>query len=156
MLPLALRAVRAIAAAFLARQRVKRRQSLGNLRHIPLTQICQAVAIVVLSVRVDVGDLILQLRRHVRERVGRHLGQLALLPRLCDLLRFAQPLANHLQPRQLALADLAHLGDMVAHPAGELHALLLQLVEKLLHALGLRADVRVAHPARVAIGVDQP
>ena len=44
---------------------------------------------------------------------------------------------------------------MVAHPTGELDALLLELVEQCLDALGLLGDIRGGHPARVGVGVDQ-
>lgn len=44
---------------------------------------------------------------------------------------------------------------MVAHPAGELHALLFELIQQSLDALGLLADVCAGHPARITVGVDQ-
>ena len=101
-----------------------------------------------------VNDDTLGVGRKLGELVGRVLRQFApfIIPGVdirCELI------ADDLQAGQLRLAHFAGLGDMVAHPTGELDALLLELVEQRLDALGLLGDIRGGHPAGVGVGVDQ-
>ena len=62
---------------------------------------------------------------------------------------------NGMQIRQLRPADLAGLRDVVAHPAGEFHALLLELVQQFLHPLRLPGDIGTTHPPGIGIDVEQ-
>ena len=87
-------------------------------------------------------------------RVLAHTLGLRTIPvRLADVRR--ETLPYNIQPRQLAPADLARLGHMIPHAAGELVALLLQLVQQLPHLLHLLGDLRGTQRAGTAVGVDQ-
>ena len=54
---------------------------------------------------------------------------------------------NRVEVRKLRAADVAGFRDMIAHPAGELHALLLEVVEKPFDALRRLADLRACQHA---------
>ena len=68
----------------------------------------------------------------------------------------AQVLLDRVKPRDLRLAHLARGGDVLAHAARKLNALALELIQQLRHALGLFGQIRRAHHAGGAVGVDQP
>ena len=56
--------------------------------------------------------------------------------------RLPEVCLNGVQVRQLRPADLTGLRDVIAHPAGKVHALLLELIQELLHAGGLLCQLR--------------
>ena len=85
--------------------------------------------------------------------IGGTLRQLALLPQLCKLRDQVFP--DYLEPGQFAGGDLADLRHIVPHPAGELHALLFELIQQLFHLLRLGGLLSGGHGAGGCVGVDQ-
>lgn len=80
---------------------------------------------------VRINYLTLHVHRKTGEGVGRILAQaltLGAVPVGFPDVR-SQALSDNIQPRQFALADFTSLRHMVPHPAGELIAFLLQLVQ---------------------------
>ena len=98
-------------------------------------------------------DDLLVLRRHLGQGVGGGLGQLP--PLIAGQPGGLQVVPNHLEPGQLRGGHLAGLGHVVPHPAGEVVALLLELVEQLLHPLGLPGQLRGGQLPGVAVGIDE-
>ena len=87
------------------------------------------------------------------KRIGRSLAQLALFP-----IRHPHGIKivlNRMEAGELTLTDLAGLRHVVAHTPRERVAFLLQLIEQLLHALGLLGNVGTGHLADVRVGVDK-
>ena len=99
------------------------------------------------------GQLVLHRRLLLADPVGDRLIQPAGIELLQQLRHHVIP--DRVQPCDLAFAHRAGLGHMVAHAAFKLHALLAQLVEDRLDALGLLGDLRGRHDAGGTVGVDQ-
>ena len=101
----------------------------------------------------DPLDPLLHVLGQTSQRVGGVLRQVAGVPQ--GLIAGSQMGFDLLDPPQLGPLDVAGLRHMVDHAAGELIALLLQLVEYLLQPRGLFANLRVGQHAGVGVGEDQ-